>query len=110
MPNYRGGEMRKGQAKIIAELCKADSPCMECYNRKCADHPDYQERKPKLSILKQLKKLRKEQGFSQEYLAWMSGTSRATISRLENGHENVSFFALCDVVKALGYQVTVEFN
>ena len=102
--------MRKGQAKIIAELCQTDTPCTECYNRKCADHPDYQEKKPKLDILKQLKKLRKEQGFSQEYLAWMSGTSRSTISRLENGQENVAFFALCDIAKALGYRVIVKFK
>ena len=64
----------------------------------------------KLDILKQLKQIRKEQGLSQAYLAWIAGTSRSTVSRLENGHTNVHFITLMNIAQALDYSIKVEFK
>ena len=56
-----------------------------------------------------VKKLRKERGVTQEILAKKAGISRATLSKLENGHiAQVSIVTLNDILNHLGYELDIK--
>ena len=56
-----------------------------------------------------VKKLRKERGLTQENLAQQADISRATLSKLENGHiAQVSIVTLNDILNHLGYELDVK--
>ena len=56
-----------------------------------------------------VKKLRKERGLTQEMLAQQADISRATLSKLENGHiAQVSIVTLNDILNHLGYELDVK--
>lgn len=52
------------------------------------------------------KELRTDLGWTLRKVEWLSGVSSSTISRLENGHVNISLLLILRVFKALGYRVT----
>lgn len=53
-----------------------------------------------------IRKLREEQGLTQEQLASMIGNgSKQYISALENGSKNVTIDVLCRIAEALGAKV-----
>ena len=56
-----------------------------------------------------VKKLRKERGLTQEILAQQADISRATLSKLENGHiAQISIVTLNDILNHLGYELDVK--
>jgi transcriptional regulator with XRE-family HTH domain len=56
-----------------------------------------------------VRKLRKERGLTQEILAKKANISRATLSKLENGHiAQVSIVTLNDILNHLGYEFDVK--
>jgi len=56
-----------------------------------------------------VKKLRKERGLTQEMLAKKANISRATLSKLENGHiAQVSIVTLNDILNHLGYELDMK--
>lgn len=52
-----------------------------------------------------IQRLRREQGISQEELAFRAPTSRAYLSGVESGRRNASLQLLEDVARALGVEV-----
>lgn len=50
---------------------------------------------------------RKEQGLSQDALAMLSGVSKVTVNKLENGGSNVTFDSLSKVFNALGLSLWI---
>ena len=62
-----------------------------------------------LELGSNIKKLRKEKFITQEQLATMAGISRATLSKLENGHiAQVSIVTLNDILNHLGYELDIK--
>ncbi len=56
-----------------------------------------------------VKRLRKERGLTQEMLAKQANISRATLSKLENGHiAQISIVTLNDILNHLGYELDVK--
>jgi len=56
-----------------------------------------------------IKRLRKERNITQEQLATMANISRATLSKLENGHiAQVSIVTLNDILNHLGYELDIK--
>jgi len=56
-----------------------------------------------------VKRLRKERGLTQEMLAQQANISRATLSKLENGHiAQISIVTLNDILNHLGYELDVK--
>lgn len=64
----------------------------------------------KLSNLgKDIKKLRKQKGLTQEELSKIAQISRPTISKLENGYfGSISVVTLDSILSALGYEICYE--
>ena len=64
----------------------------------------------KLSELgKEIRRLRKEQGLTQEQLAQKVRISRPTLSKIEQGEfGNVSVAKLAAILVALGYEICLE--
>lgn len=52
------------------------------------------------------KELRMDLGWTLRKVEWLSGVSSSTISRLENGHVNISLALILRVFKTLGHRVT----
>lgn len=59
-------------------------------------------------VAEQLRKVRKDQGMTQEYLAELVGTKKSNISRLESGRYNPSLDFLVKVAGGLGKQIQVK--
>jgi transcriptional regulator with XRE-family HTH domain len=56
-----------------------------------------------------VKALRKERGLTQEMLAKKADISRATLSKLENGHiAQISIVTLNDILNHLGHELDVK--
>ena len=56
-----------------------------------------------------VKRVRKERGLTQERLAKKANISRATLSKLENGHiAQVSIVTLNDILNHLGYELDMK--
>lgn len=61
---------------------------------------------PQLALLgKQLRKLRKARGFSQEAFAWEVGLARSYYGGIERGDRNVAALNLIRIAKALNVEV-----
>lgn len=58
---------------------------------------------------REIQKVRKEQGLSQEEMAEKAGVSQQLISRIEKGRENISLITLKKISKALGRRAEISF-
>ena len=63
------------------------------------------------ALRKQLIKIRKEAGYTQEELAGILHTQKSNISRLENVNSNISpkLSTIEDYARAVGYQIEINF-
>lgn len=62
-----------------------------------------------LDLGKNIRKLRKQKGLTQEILAKKSGISRATLSKLENGYiANISIVTVNQILSLLGYELDIK--
>jgi len=61
------------------------------------------------AIGREIRRVRKEQGLSQEEMAAKAGVSQQLISRIEKGKENISLITLKKISKALGRKVEISF-
>jgi len=55
-------------------------------------------------------KIRKEKGISQEELALRSGIDKSYISHIENGIKNITCYKLFQIAKALNVNITKFFE
>lgn len=60
-----------------------------------------------MNIIKQFKKLRKEQKLSQRDVARRSGLTQASISYIENEREDILLSTAQNVAEALGYKIAL---
>ena len=61
-----------------------------------------------LELGEQIKQARKERGLTQEALAKKAHISRATLSKLENGHiAQISVVTLNDILNHIGYELDI---
>ncbi len=72
---------------------------------------EYENLTPAYTLRKQLIKIRKDAGFTQEELAEILHTKKSNISRLENVNSNVSpkLSTIEEYAKAMGYQIEINF-
>lgn len=56
---------------------------------------------PRLQFGLRLVKLRKDRGWSQEYLALESGIARSYLGGVERGQRNIAIINICKLAKAL---------
>lgn len=63
---------------------------------------------PSQEVAEQIRKVRKEQGITQEILAERVGTKKSNISRLESGRYNPSLDFLVKVATGLGKKIQVK--
>ena len=62
-----------------------------------------------LELGENIKKLRKERGYTQEVLAQKANISRATLSKLENGYvAHISIVTFNDILNHLGYELDMK--
>jgi len=62
-----------------------------------------------LELGETVKRLRKEQNLTQEKLAQKANISRATLSKLENGHiAQISIVTLNDILNHLSYTLDIK--
>jgi transcriptional regulator with XRE-family HTH domain len=61
-------------------------------------------------LAKNLKKARKDRGFSQEELAFKSGLALSQIARIETGKLNTSVSTVFVILKALGAKANELFE
>lgn len=61
------------------------------------------------AIGREIRKVRKEEGLSQEELAHKTGIAQQMISRVEKGKENISLITLKKISGALGRRVEISF-
>lgn len=62
---------------------------------------EYEKKRLKLDLGREVIELRKAKGITQEELAKLVGTRRPNISRIERGEQNVSIETMYKLVKAL---------
>ena len=72
---------------------------------------EYENLTPAYTLRKQLIKIRKDAGFTQEELAEILHTKKSNISRLENVNSNVypKLSTIEEYAKAMGYQIEINF-
>ena len=72
---------------------------------------EYESLAPAYILRKQLIKIRKDAGYTQEELAEVLHTKKSNISRLENVNSNISpkLSTIEEYAKAVGYQVEINF-
>lgn len=63
---------------------------------------------PSREVAEQIRRVRKEQGMTQENLAERVGTKKSNISRLESGRYNPSLDFLVRVAGGLGKKIQVK--
>jgi len=73
---------------------------------------EYNELSPAYALRKQLIKIRKEAGFTQEELAEILQTPTSNISRLENANSEISpkLSSIEEYAKAVGFQLEIKFK
>ncbi len=73
---------------------------------------EYNELSPAYALRKQLIKIRKEAGFTQEELAEILHTQKSNISRLENVNCKISpkLSTIEDYARAVGFQLEIKFK
>ena len=73
---------------------------------------EYNELSPAYALRKQLIKIRKEAGFTQEELAEILHTPKSNISRLEDANSEISpkLSSIEEYAKAVGFQLEIKFK
>ena len=73
---------------------------------------EYDELSTAYALRKQLIKIRKEAGFTQEELAEILRTKKSNISRLENVNSKISpkLSTIEEYAKALGFKIEINFK
>ncbi len=90
-------------------------PSFADFKKKALENPEvkqaYENLTPAYTLRKQLIKIRKDAGFTQEKLAEILHTKKSNISRLENVNSNISpkLSTIEEYAKAMGYQVEINF-
>lgn len=90
-------------------------PSFKEFKKKALQNPEVQNEYNELSsayaLRKQLIRIRKEAGFTQEELAEILRTQKSNISRLENVNSKISpkLSTIEDYAKAVGFQLEIKF-
>jgi len=90
-------------------------PSLKEFKKKALADPqvakEYDDLSPAYALRKQLIRIRKEAGLTQEELAEILHTRKSNISRLENVNSNISpkISALEEYAKAVGYKIEISF-
>ena len=91
-------------------------PSFKEFKKKALQNPEvkneYNELSPSYALRKQLIKIRKEAGFTQEELAEILHTQKSNISRLENVNSKISpkLSTIEDYARAVGFQLEIKFK
>ncbi|MHB1665446.1 MAG: helix-turn-helix transcriptional regulator [bacterium] len=75
-----------------------------------ATYDEYKSLEPEYKIIRQMIKIRTEQGLTQKELAVKIGTRQSNISRLESGEYNPSLQFLKKVAKGLNKELIVSLD
>lgn len=90
-------------------------PTLQEFKKKALSNPgvakEYYELAPAYTLRKQLIKIRKDAGFTQEELAEILHTKKSNISRLENVNSKISpkLSTIEQYAKAVGYKLEISF-
>ena len=90
-------------------------PTLKEFKKKALANPEvekeYMELSPAYALRKQLIKIRKDAGLTQEELAEILHTKKSTISRLENVNSKISpkLSTIEEYAKAVGYKLEINF-
>ncbi|MBF0468024.1 MAG: helix-turn-helix transcriptional regulator [Desulfamplus sp.] len=90
-------------------------PSLKEFKKKALANPEvkkeYNALFPAYELRKQLIKIRKEAGFTQEELAEILHTQKSNISRLENVNSRISpkLSTIEEYAKAVGYKLEINF-
>jgi len=90
-------------------------PSFTDFKKKALENPEvkqeYENLTPAYALRKQLIRIRKDAGFTQEELAEILHTKKSNISRLENVNSNISpkLSTIEEYAKAMGYQIEINF-
>ena len=90
-------------------------PSLKAFKKKALTDPEvkqeYNRLSPAYALRKQLIKIRKDAGFTQEELAEVLHTNKSNISRLENVNSKISpkLSTIEDYAKAVGYKIEINF-
>ena len=90
-------------------------PSLKDFKEKALENPEvkqqYEALAPAYAFRKQLIKIRKDAGFTQEELAEILHTKKSNISRLENVNSSISpkLSTIEEYAKAVGYQLEIKF-
>ncbi len=91
-------------------------PSFEEFKKKALQNPEvkkeYNELLPAYALRKQLIKIRKKAGFTQEEIAEILHTKKSNISRLENVNSTISpkISTIEDYARAVGFQLEIKFK
>ena len=92
-------------------------PSFKEFKKKILQNPEvkneYNELSPAYALRKQLIKIRKEAGFTQEELAEILHTQKSNISRLENvvnSKISSKLSTIEDYARAVGFQLEIKFK
>lgn len=91
-------------------------PSFKEFKKKALQNPEiqkeYNELSPAYALRKQLIKIRKEAGFTQEELAEILHTKKSNISRLESVNSKISpkLSTIEEYAKAVGFQLEIKFK
>ena len=90
-------------------------PSMENFRKKALANPDvrreYEELSPAYELRKELIRIRKSAGLTQEELAELLHTKKSNISRLENVNSKISpkLSTIDQYARAVGYKMHIQF-
>ena len=90
-------------------------PSLKEFKKKAFANPkvekEYKELSPAYALRKQLIKIRKDAGLTQEELAEILHTKKSNISRLENVNSKISpkLSTIEEYAKAVGYKLEISF-
>jgi len=90
-------------------------PTLKAFKKKTLTKPEVREKYESLSAAYELRKnlirLRKKAGMTQEELAEKLHTQKSNISRLENVNSSISpkISTIEDYAKAVGYKIEIDF-
>lgn len=90
-------------------------PSLKEFKKKALSNPEvdqeYNRLSPAYTLRKQLIRIRKDTGFTQEELAEIFHTKKSNISRLENVNSKISpkLSTIEEYAKAVGYKLEINF-
>lgn len=70
---------------------------------------EYEKLEPKYEVIRQIIRLRKESGLSQEELSKLTGISKLKIKKYEGGTVSPSMRSLNKIANACGKKLTIKF-